>query len=312
MNRRVGGHLVDPLEHQNHRVCYWLRVRSAPLRYGSASLSCSGAARIEPRRALSDRRAKAAAASRLRRDGGSSGDHRRDGQLRVLQPADPGALRPARGRRVVSARVIRERAVGDFRASRGRWPVLILAPVLSLVLLVSVILFSAGTLGLRLRWPAAAVSVARAAIPFRSIGNYGLFAAQFDLAARDPRRGERRWRLLAGLRVSLEARRPDSQAPVRRPAPAAAGLADVVRGARDLRAKPWFIAFLDRLLEGSPSVERLLLRNPFPSHPPRYIRAVPLIPTVSPTPPRDGRPAPGGAARPAGRTARLVGLSIED
>ena len=37
---------------------------------------------------------------------------------------------------------------------------------------------------------------------------------------------------------------------------------------------PWFISFLARLLQGSPDVERLLLRNPFPHHPPRYIRAV--------------------------------------
>ncbi|HLN58227.1 MAG TPA: lipase maturation factor family protein, partial [Thermoanaerobaculia bacterium] len=37
---------------------------------------------------------------------------------------------------------------------------------------------------------------------------------------------------------------------------------------------PWFIAFVARLLQGSPDVERLLLRNPFPNHPPRYIRAV--------------------------------------
>jgi hypothetical protein len=37
---------------------------------------------------------------------------------------------------------------------------------------------------------------------------------------------------------------------------------------------PWFIAFLARLLQGSPDVERLLLRNPFPHAPPRYVRAV--------------------------------------
>jgi hypothetical protein len=37
---------------------------------------------------------------------------------------------------------------------------------------------------------------------------------------------------------------------------------------------PWFRAFCMRLLEGSPSVLALLARNPFPDHPPRYVRGV--------------------------------------
>jgi len=37
---------------------------------------------------------------------------------------------------------------------------------------------------------------------------------------------------------------------------------------------PWFIRFLQRLLEGSPSVLTLLKCNPFPDLPPRYIRSV--------------------------------------
>jgi predicted DCC family thiol-disulfide oxidoreductase YuxK len=37
---------------------------------------------------------------------------------------------------------------------------------------------------------------------------------------------------------------------------------------------PWFLRFAARLLEGSPSVLRLLDGNPFPGGPPRYLRAV--------------------------------------
>jgi hypothetical protein len=37
---------------------------------------------------------------------------------------------------------------------------------------------------------------------------------------------------------------------------------------------PWVLAFLGRLLEGSPPVLRLLARNPFPDEPPLYDRAV--------------------------------------
>ncbi len=37
--------------------------------------------------------------------------------------------------------------------------------------------------------------------------------------------------------------------------------------------EPWFGRFLRRLLEGSPPVLALLATNPFPDHPPRYVRA---------------------------------------
>ena len=39
------------------------------------------------------------------------------------------------------------------------------------------------------------------------------------------------------------------------------------------QSNPWFVNFLVRLLEGSPDVEKLLATNPFPGHPPRFIRA---------------------------------------
>jgi hypothetical protein len=39
------------------------------------------------------------------------------------------------------------------------------------------------------------------------------------------------------------------------------------------RSQPWFQNFLVRLLQGSPDVLALLQRNPFPDHPPRYIRS---------------------------------------
>jgi hypothetical protein len=41
----------------------------------------------------------------------------------------------------------------------------------------------------------------------------------------------------------------------------------------DCRRAPWFLAFEQRLLEGSPAVLGLLAHNPFPDRPPRYLRA---------------------------------------
>jgi lipase maturation factor 1 len=42
----------------------------------------------------------------------------------------------------------------------------------------------------------------------------------------------------------------------------------------DYRSDPWVLHFMARLLEGSPEVVRLLRSNPFPSAPPRYLRAM--------------------------------------
>ncbi len=41
----------------------------------------------------------------------------------------------------------------------------------------------------------------------------------------------------------------------------------------DCRREPWFLRFEQRLLEGSPEVLALLRENPFPDHPPHYLRA---------------------------------------
>ncbi len=41
----------------------------------------------------------------------------------------------------------------------------------------------------------------------------------------------------------------------------------------DYRQNPWFVNFCLRLLQGSPEVLALLEKDPFPNHPPRYLRA---------------------------------------
>jgi hypothetical protein len=42
----------------------------------------------------------------------------------------------------------------------------------------------------------------------------------------------------------------------------------------DWRGEAWVFYFLDRLLHGEPRVLALLARNPFPDHPPRFVRTV--------------------------------------
>ncbi len=40
----------------------------------------------------------------------------------------------------------------------------------------------------------------------------------------------------------------------------------------DINSNPWLYMFMQRLLEGNPQVIALLAENPFPEHPPKYIR----------------------------------------
>ncbi len=40
------------------------------------------------------------------------------------------------------------------------------------------------------------------------------------------------------------------------------------------RQNPWFVNFMVRLMQGSPPVLHLMGSNPFPDHPPRYVRAI--------------------------------------
>src|ERR1700693_177000 len=168
---------------------------------------------------------------------------------------------------------IRERAARDSRAARGRWPRWVLAPVLALVFLMSVVLF-AGTLRISVPWPGPVISLARAAIPFQSVGTYGLFmvmtTSRPEIIVEGSDDGaswlpyEFRWK------PGDVMRRPGFVAPHQPRLDWQMWFAAL----GTYEENPWFLAFLGRLLQGSPEVERLLLRNPFPNRPPRYIRAV--------------------------------------
>ena len=174
--------------------------------------------------------------------------------------------------RVFPAR-LRERAAADPRAARGRWPGFVLAPVAAVVLLASLVEF-AGTLRLRLPWPRFAISTARAAIAFRSVGSYGLFmvmtTSRPEILVEGSDDGatwrpyEFRWK------PGDVTRRPRFIAPHQPRLDWQMWFAAL----GTYEQNPWFISFLAKLLQGSPDIERLLLRNPFPNHPPRYIRAV--------------------------------------
>jgi predicted DCC family thiol-disulfide oxidoreductase YuxK len=109
---------------------------------------------------------------------------------------------------------------------------------------------------------------------FRSLNNYGLFAVM------TPRRPEiifegsddgREWQPYEfKWKPGALDRRPGFVAPHQPRLDWQMWFAALDYPQRDR----WVLAFAQRLLEGEPAVLGLLARNPFPEHPPRYVRAV--------------------------------------
>jgi len=152
---------------------------------------------------------------------------------------------------------------------RQRW---VIVPVA--VMIVSITFIQLGApFGPLPAWTSPVVSVYRWLSPFRCVNSYGLFAVmttqRLEIVVEGSNDG-RDWR---------EYEFPDKPGDVdRRPrfvAPYQPRLDWQMWFAAlgDVRQNPWFVNFCIRLLQGSPEVLALMEHNPFPEHPPRYIRA---------------------------------------
>ncbi len=158
-------------------------------------------------------------------------------------------------------------------AAGGKWPGWLLAPVAATILLVSLVEFSA-TLRHSDAWPGLALRVTRAAIPFRSVNTYGLFSimttSRPEILLEGSQDGST-WRAYEfRWKPGDVTRRPCFVAPHQPRLDWQMWFAAL----GNYEENPWFINLLARLLQGSPEVLRLLEKNPFPDHPPRFIRAV--------------------------------------
>lgn len=168
----------------------------------------------------------------------------------------------------------REKILRENRAGQGMpWPLWIVGSVAGVDLLLSAVQI-AGSFRVRIGWPAPVIAIYEVVAPFRTFNNYGLFAVMTksrpEIIVEGSDDGEH-WRAyefkwkpgdvyrLPGL-VAPYQPRLDWQMWF-----AALG---------SYRENPWFLGFLERLLQGSPEVQRLLATNPFPNAPPRYVRAV--------------------------------------
>jgi hypothetical protein len=178
------------------------------------------------------------------------------------------SLFPARWR----ARFVPAGPAAAAPRARG-WPGWVLGPVAAVVVTLSALPFLARG-GLVRRWPAWVVEAYRAAASFRSVNSYGLFAVMTthrpEIIVEGSDDG------VTWLPYEFRWKAGDVQ---RRPRFAGPHLPRLdwqmwFAALDDYRENPWFLHFLARLLDGSPEVLALLETNPFPDHPPRFVRAV--------------------------------------
>ena len=152
------------------------------------------------------------------------------------------------------------------------WPSWILIPVVVLVLTLSgPLLWNA--FFPEADWPPLFPVVYGYVEPFRSLNSYGLFRVMTRTRPEIVVEGSSDgviWRPYEFKYKVGDLRRPP---PIVAPHQPRLDWQMWFAALADVRQEPWFVNFLARLLQGSPSVLRLLEENPFPDTPPRYVRA---------------------------------------
>ena len=195
-------------------------------------------------------------------------------QLWVLQSADAGPLLGVRGRcglettdAIKVATRSRRRSTGTFCSAEA-----------CLAAALAIFLFSLVPLAAAFRRPmpflGPLMMAYDAVAPFRTINGYGLFAVMTK---------ERREILVQGsddgvtwkaytfrFKPGDPRRAPPWVAPYMPRLDWQMWFAALGTAERN----PWFLRFLERLLEGSPAVSELLEENPFENNPPRFVRAL--------------------------------------
>jgi lipase maturation factor 1 len=164
-------------------------------------------------------------------------------------------------------------ARGKRPASRLRWPRLVAVPVGAALVALTVPEF-VGAFGTEFAWPDALRQFRDWAQPLRIANGYGLFAVMTthrpELVIEGSNDG------ITWKTYGFKWKPCDVQS---RPAFLTPHMPRLdwqmwfaaLGGPRD---SPWLYGFLDSLLKGSPQVLALLADNPFPGHPPQYVRVL--------------------------------------
>jgi hypothetical protein len=154
-----------------------------------------------------------------------------------------------------------------------RWPLWVSAPVLTLFVTLGSVAMTERW-DLNMWWPPPVEKALGALRPLRIINAYGLFAVMTTTRAEIVVEGSDDGQTWSAYEFRWKPgdvnRRPAFVAPHQPRLDWQMWFAAL----SSYRQQPWFAAFLARLLQGSPEVLALLEKNPFPDHPPRYIRSI--------------------------------------
>ncbi len=152
------------------------------------------------------------------------------------------------------------------------WPSWVLVP-LGLVVMV----FSGPLLWNALypeaEWPALVSVPYRCLEPFRSLNGYGLFRVMTKTRPEIIIEGSQDGITWQPYEFKYKVGDPQRAPPVVAPHQPRLDWQMWFAALDDIQGEPWFANFLERLLQGSPSVLALLKTNPFQNAPPRFVRA---------------------------------------
>ncbi len=161
---------------------------------------------------------------------------------------------------------------GKSRSDARRWPGWLIKPAGVVALLFSTMSL-AGTIGIRFPWPQPVAWLYGRVTPFRTFNGYGLFAVMTTTRREIQVEGSDDGQVW--LPYGFKWKPGD---PMRRPSFAAPYQPRLdwqmwFAALENPESDPWFVKFMTRLLQGSPDVLALLDGNPFPRHPPAFVRA---------------------------------------
>ncbi len=160
------------------------------------------------------------------------------------------------------------------RCPRWRsWPIWITAP-LALAIGAVTLMQSVEDVEPSVHWPARLNDARESIEPFRTINSYGLFrvmtTSRLEIVVEGSDDGKNWKEYQFKYKPGDLDRRPMFTTPLMPRLDWQMWFAAL----GDVQQNPWFVNFVVRLLQGSPQVLGLMGENPFPDHPPRYIRAL--------------------------------------
>jgi predicted DCC family thiol-disulfide oxidoreductase YuxK len=168
-------------------------------------------------------------------------------------------------------------SIEQFReAIRNRWFFRhrILPAIAATILVITSMQIVEGFAARSIEWPAPLASLDQLVAPIRSINSYGLFRVMTRERPEIIVEGSNDGVTWTPYEFKWKAGPLDRAPQFCSPHMPRLDWQMWFAALSDYRFNPWFVHFLERLLEGSPTVTKLLKTNPFPDHPPKYVRAM--------------------------------------